>query len=148
MSAATAIANLLYLYAERIDAGDLDGAAELFRRAEIDVLDRAHPVGHVELRAIWQTHVRLYPCGTPRTRHVVTNPIIDILANGHEARCRSSYVVLQAAEGLALQPIAAGRYHDRFARDEEGWYFTYRDYRMLDLTGDISAHLFVRPTID
>ena len=36
--------------------------------------------------------------------------------------------------------IIAGRYHDRFARDADGWYFVEREEH-LDLVGDCSRHL-------
>lgn len=140
-SAETQIANLLYLYAERIDAGDLDGAAELFRDAAIFVAGRDAPVGHLELAAIWAEHIKIHSCGTPRTKHIVTNPIIEIDKQAATARCRSSYVVLQASAGFPLQPIAAGRYHDRFAQSDGRWHFVERDYRLLDLVGETHMHL-------
>lgn len=83
----------------------------------------------------------IYPCGTPRTKHVVTNPIIEIDEKANEATSRSYYTVLQATEGIPLQVIAAGRYHDRFTRIDGRWYFTYRDYTLLDLRGKLSGHL-------
>ncbi len=48
--------------------------------------------------------------------------------------------MLQAVAGLPLQPILAGRYHDRFARDEDGWHFTERRF-FIDLVGDVSHHM-------
>ena len=46
MTSGTEIANLLYLYAERRYAGDLDGGGDLFRRAEIKVAGQERPVTH------------------------------------------------------------------------------------------------------
>lgn len=40
-SSETEIANLLHRYAERLDAGDLEGMAALFRHARIKLLRRA-----------------------------------------------------------------------------------------------------------
>ncbi|MNG11891.1 hypothetical protein D3C84_954620 [compost metagenome] len=48
--------------------------------------------------------------------------------------------MLQALDDFPLQPIASGRYLDRFARIEGEWCFTWREYR-LDLSGDLSRHL-------
>lgn len=105
------IANLLYLYAERLDAGDLPGVAELFRHARIKTKEGAPTIGAEELLALFSASVKRYACGTPRTKHVVTNPIIEIDEATHRATARSNYTVLQSVDGLALQPIAAGRYH-------------------------------------
>ena len=137
-TAAVEIANLLYRYAELFDAGDLDAAAELFSHARIragdDLLDRDG------IRALWGALVRIHPDGTPRTRHLVTNPIIEVDESAGTASCRSYYTVLQAADGVALQVIAAGRYRDEFERVDGRWRFTSRDYT-LDLAGDLAAHL-------
>lgn len=48
----TAIANLLYAYAERIDSGDLAGAAQLFAHAQIKVGDRL--VDAQDMLSMWQ----------------------------------------------------------------------------------------------
>jgi hypothetical protein len=48
--------------------------------------------------------------------------------------------VLQARSGFALQPIAGGRYHDRFERRDGQWRFAERRVR-IDLVGDVSGHL-------
>jgi hypothetical protein len=49
--------------------------------------------------------------------------------------------VLQATDELPLQIVAAGRYHDTFEQVDGSWRFSYRDYSMLDLKGDLSGHL-------
>lgn len=143
---ATAITNLLYRYAELFDAGDLDGAAGLFEYARIKVGRDAEAGADIVLdsaglRALWRRHVKIHPDGTPRTKHVITNPIIEVDEAAGTATCRSYYTVLQATGGAALQAIAAGRYHDRFERLNGRWRFAFRDYSMLDLTGDLSDHL-------
>lgn len=142
-ASALAITNLLYRYTEAMDAGQLEDAAELFRNARIKVRDRAEPLNEAGLLALWRTHVKLYPCGTPRTKHVVTNPIIEIDDNAGKATARSYYTVYQATEGFPLQLIASGRYHDEFERMDGTWGFSYRDYSLLDLMGDMSFHLNV-----
>lgn len=135
------IANLLYLYAERLDAGDLPGVAELFRHARIKTKEGAPTIGAEELLALFSASVKRYACGTPRTKHVVTNPIIEIDEATHRATARSYYTVLQSVDGLALQPIAAGRYHDAFERVDGVWRFSFRDYTLFDFAGDLSHHL-------
>lgn len=143
MNDATCIANLLYRYAELIDSGDLSGTAALFERAKVRMAGDTVIEGAAGMLAVWQSHVRLYPCGTPRTKHLVTNPIIEIDDAAGTATCRSYYTVLQSTPDLPLQVICAGRYHDAFAKDENGWHFTARDYSMLDFVGDMSAHMLM-----
>ena len=138
---ATEIANLLYRYAELIDGGDLEGAAALFRHARIKVRGGSELIDEAGILALWRQHVRIYPCGTPRTKHLVTNPIIEVDDAAGTAATRSYYTVYQAVEGFPLQLIASGRYHDRFELVDGAWRFAFRDYSMLDLIGDLSAHL-------
>ena len=136
-----AIQRLLYLYAERIDAGDFEGLADLFAHAAIHTRSLPEPIrGREAVLALYRHSTRRYPDGTPRTRHLVCNPIIDINADGTQAEARSTFVVLQATDELALQPIIAGRYHDRFTCTDGQWHFTAREM-LPELKGDLSRHL-------
>ena len=141
-TSAIQICNLLYRYAECMDSGQLVEAAELFRYARVQV-QRQHFIDHTALLRLWQQRIKLYPCGTPRTRHVISNPIIDIDEASGTATIRACYTVLQATEDLPLQPIAAGRYLDEFERVDGVWRFSFRDYSKLDMPGDLRAHWVV-----
>lgn len=141
-TSATEICNLLYRYAEAIDEGRLEDAAALFRHARIET-GAAGPLDADGLLALWRKILVIHPCGTPRTRHLVTNPILDIDEAAGTARVRSCFTVLQATDDLPLQVIASGRYHDRFAHIDGEWCFVERDYRQLDFTGDLSRHLHI-----
>ena len=138
-----AIHNLLHRYAEAIDAGQLDEAADLFCHARIEAGGNG-TLDHAGLLALWRRIIVLYPCGTPRTRHLISNPIVEIDEATGTATARSCYTVFQATEQLPLQVIASGRYLDRFARIDGEWCFTERAYR-LDLVGDMSRHLRASP---
>ena len=140
-NSATEIANLLYRYAELMDGGELEHVAELFRYAQLKNGDTLKD--HNEMLAQWRQMVKIYPCGTPRTKHVVTNPIIEVDDAANTASCRSYYTVLQATDTLPLQVICAGRYHDEFERVDGKWRFRYRDYSLFDLRGDLSDHLTI-----
>jgi 3-phenylpropionate/cinnamic acid dioxygenase small subunit len=140
---AVEITNLLYRYAELIDAGDLAGAAALFRHAQVKVLGEDEPMEEASLLAMWRRWIRIYPCGTPRTKHVITNPIVEIDEPAGRATCRSYYTVMQATEGFPLQVVTMGRYHDTFERADGRWRFCYRDYSLMDAKGDLSHHLDV-----
>jgi 3-phenylpropionate/cinnamic acid dioxygenase small subunit len=139
MPDATAITNLLYRYAELMDLGDLDGIALLFTHARIKMGDDY--VDAATVRARWEESVIFYPDGTPRTKHVTTNPIVEFDAAGTTATCRSYYTVFQQVEDTALQPIIAGRYHDRFELVDGAWRWAERDYSLVDRVGDLSRHL-------
>ena len=143
MNSAIRITNLLYRYAELMDAGDLEGVAALFAKARIKTGEGPVIEGSAPMLALWRANVRLYPCGTPRTKHVVTNPIVEIDEDAGTATCRSYYTVLQATPDLPLQAICAGRYHDAFVREDGDWRFAERDYSLLDLVGDVSQHLLL-----
>lgn len=134
-----AVSNLLYRYAELIDSGDFLGAADLFRSAKIKIPGGGPLLDSAGVLALWKQMVRVYPCGTPRTKHVITNPIVEL--NDSTAKVRSYYTVYQATEDFPLQLICAGRYHDEFECVDGLWRYMYRDYSLLDLTGDMSAHL-------
>jgi 3-phenylpropionate/cinnamic acid dioxygenase small subunit len=140
VTSARQIGNLLYRYGALMDAGDFAAIVPLFAHARLRLVG-GQEVGAAEMLGIWQRMIILYPCGTPRTKHVITNPIIEIDEDAGKATCRSVYTVLQATDGFALQIIAAGRYHDTFTRIDGEWHFAHRDYSMLDMQGDLSHHL-------
>ena len=136
------IENLIYLYAERIDAGDLHGVAELFRDAEIvSTAHGARRSGFDEVLEMYTQSCRLYKTtGTPLTKHLTTNVIIELDKDGNGAGARSYYTVIQATVALPLQPIISGRYLDRFRKSDGRWQFASREM-IVDLVGDCSAHL-------
>jgi hypothetical protein len=97
--------------------------------------------GRDAILALYVRGTRRYEDGTPRTKHVTTNLIVDVDDAAGTATCRSYFTVLQAVPGeLFLQPVVAGRYRDAFVRDGDGWRFTAR-HMMVDLVGDLSHHL-------
>ena len=139
MSSHFAVLNLLYTYAERIDAGDFAGAAALFRHARVH---SAHgELGELEIRQLWKGLVIRYDDGTPRTKHVITNPIVEVDEAAGTATARSYYTVVQLFPEGRLEPVACGRYHDAFERVDGQWRFSARDYSLLDLPGNLTHHL-------
>jgi len=134
------IENLVYTYAERIDAGDLAGVAELFRHGRIEAAPGVIVEGAEKVRRLYEGSTRLYEDGTPRSRHVTTNVIIEVDDAAGTAAARASYVVFQQTDELPLQPIIAGRYRDTFHRVDGEWCFDTRQM-VVDLTGDLSRHL-------
>jgi hypothetical protein len=134
------IENLVYAYAERIDAGDLAGVGELFRDGRIEAQPGVVFTGADEVRGLYEMATRLYDDGTPRTKHMTTNVTVEVDDAAGTATARSYYTVFQQTDELPLHPIIAGRYHDTFHRVDGRWCFDTR--RMfVDLKGDLSRHL-------
>jgi len=135
------IRNLLGRYCELIDAGDFEALADLFTASRLcDEHGNAFASGRAEVHAMWARQTILYD-GSPRTRHITANPVIEVDDNSGTATSRSSYVVFQTTDDLPLQPIASGRYADTFARGDNGdWQWVERRYA-LDHAGDLSHHL-------
>ncbi|HIF98455.1 MAG TPA: nuclear transport factor 2 family protein [Myxococcales bacterium] len=139
-----AIENLLYTYAERIDSGDLEGVASLFAHGCIkpgpDAGPEAVARGRDAVLKMYQAATRLYPDGTPRTRHLTTNAIVEVDEGADRASARSYFTVVQQTEVLPLQPIISGRYHDTFHRIQGVWWFDTR-IMLVDLMGNLKQHL-------
>jgi 3-phenylpropionate/cinnamic acid dioxygenase small subunit len=136
-----AVTALVHAYAELLDAGDLDGVARLFDRAVWR--SPQHPEGLRGAQAVRRVYdgVRLYD-GSPRTKHVISNLVVEVDDGAGSASARCSFTVLHAIEAGPARPILSGRYHDAFARDGgdgTGWHFTGRA-TLVDLVGDVSGH--------
>ena len=115
MSDADAIRNLLYRYAECIDAADFDGVAALFADGAISAPGMREPArGAAAVAQLYRASNRVHEDGTLRTQHLIFNPIVEVDAAAGSATARSRYLVLQATAKLPLQPIIGGRYRDRF----------------------------------
>jgi len=134
-----AIRALIHEYAELIDTGDLDSLAALFADATWGSPGRGTPLRGAEQVRRGYDGVILYD-GIPCTKHVISNVTIEITDDGAAATARSYFTVLQARPDLPLQPIIAGRYHDRFERADGRWRFADRQI-IPDLIGDLSRHL-------
>lgn len=136
------IVQLIHLYAERVDLGDFEGVAELFCHAGMSAEGNDHvDRGYEEvLRRYLDWTRRLEDNGTPHTKHVTTNVILEIDSEAGTAVGRSYFSVLQQTDVLPLQPIISGRYHDRFVLEGGAWRFEHR-HILSDLFGDLSEHL-------
>ncbi len=142
-----AITTLIYTYAERLDAGDLDGVAALFARATLRSNLRPDVRrGSDAALQTFRSSVALYD-GVPCTKHVTTNVMVDIAEQQKTAAARSYFSVFQARPELPLQVVIAGRYHDQFARTDGLWHFTDRMI-YVDLVGDLRFHLKRNPIGD
>jgi 3-phenylpropionate/cinnamic acid dioxygenase small subunit len=138
------ILELIYRYAELIDAGDFQRVGELLGRAAFGGPRTPTVSGAENIAGLFAMTTRRFGDGTPKTRHLVLNPIVEI--DGDTATARSTFCVVQATERIRLQPIVVGRYQDRFARHpNHGWQFTER-IADVEMVGDVSDHLLMDPT--
>ena len=141
-TAAEAITKLIYTYAERIDAGDFAGVGELLEHATLTFEGFGDAVaGREAIEGLYTRTTRRYEDGTPRTKHVMTNVIVDVADDGTAASSRSYFTVLQAVPGsFPLQPVIAGRYRHTYERVEDHWRVAAM-HITIDLTGDLAHHL-------
>jgi hypothetical protein len=141
---AEAVTKLLYTYAERIDAGDFDGIGELLQHATLTFEGYSDTVtSRDSITRLYERSTRRYDDGTPLSKHVITNVMVDVGEEAHTARSRSYFTVLQAVAGaLALQPVIAGRYRHGYERVDDAWRVTSM-HVVIDLVGDLSHHMLL-----
>ena len=140
---AIAVTNLLYRYAELIDAGDYEGIGEHLQYAVITTDGSDQEIsGAPAIAGMYHASTRKYENGTPLTKHVITNPIVEVADDGLTATVRSYYTVFQKTPDTPLQPIINGHYRDEFAKVDGEWRFTRR-HMGIDLIGDLSRHLLI-----
>ena len=132
------IENLIATYAFLVDDGDFEGLGILLADCTFSIGETAVS-GAEAIEGLVRGAVQVYEDGTPRTRHVTTNTIIEVDDDANTAVSRSYYTVFQSLPDFPLQPIAAGRYFDRFERHDGTWRFVER--RVAGgLVGDVSRH--------
>ena len=141
---AEAVTKLVYTYAERIDAGDFAGIGELFEHATLTFEGYDDAVsGRDAIEALYTRTTKRHDDGTPRTKHVMTNVIVDVAESGEHAASRSYFTVLQAVPGsLALQPVIAGRYRHTYDLVGGRWRVVSM-HVMIDLMGDLGQHMLI-----
>jgi len=137
--AVAAITALVHLYAERLDAGDLEGVARLFAEATYGAAGGPVRRGVDGILAALREHLILHD-GSPHTKHVISNLTVAVDEDSSSATAHSYFTVLQATPSLPLQPVIAGRYDDRFRRERGEWRFAARLIH-LDLVGNVSQHV-------
>ncbi|QTI67262.1 nuclear transport factor 2 family protein [Gordonia polyisoprenivorans] len=133
------ITELLHRYARLLDAGDFAGVAAMFTEAAILVNGQVIGTGTDFVESMLTDSIIVYADGTPRTRHVITHPAIDLAATDR-ATADSQYTVLQASP-TGENVVMVGRHHDTLALRHGIWNFTTRDYGDITYTSDTSHHL-------
>ena len=88
----------------------------------------------------WSSFNKVHADGTLRTRHLVTNVMIDVDESAGTAAAESYFMSFQATDRIPLQPIVGGRYRDRFRRIDGAWWFVER-FIQVDQVGDLTDNL-------
>ncbi|MEM6708380.1 MAG: nuclear transport factor 2 family protein [Pseudomonadota bacterium] len=149
LAARLALENLLHLYAERVDTGDMEGVGELFENGVVVMPDGTELRGASAVRAGYVAAVVHYDADgtrtayqrlrtTPRTRHSVANPIFEFDRDVCGADVRCTFTVTQQIADR-IEVIVGGRYIDRFEQVESGWRFVRRQI-LIDQVGDVTHH--------
>ncbi|MEM7015872.1 MAG: nuclear transport factor 2 family protein [Pseudomonadota bacterium] len=133
MSAENEIRNLMNHYCYAIDSGDLKSFGRLFKHAEW-IAEGKKP-GSDSL-----SNLIIYPDGTPRTKHTLSNITLEIDEAAGIAKGHCYVTVFQQTSDFPLQAIFAGDYYDEFKHVDGKWQFSKREIRN-SLIGDMSAHL-------
>ena len=129
------ISALLVRYCDLMDAGDWEGVGALFADGALLAPDGTELARCADAVAMFFRSSVVLHDGSPRTKHLVLNTVIEVQDDG-ATLARSSYLVLQALDDRPLAPIITGRYVDRVA---DGSFLERRFF--VDLAGDLSHHL-------
>lgn len=136
---------LTYEYTFRLDRGDFAGVAELLAagqlRMEARGMDETAIRGAAAIESFYANQVVTYD-GDPRTRHLITNHVVEIDADGDHARGECYFTVLQAVPRRPAGIVVVGRYHDRFERHDGEWRFVEKVIE-VDYLGPIGEHFTI-----
>jgi hypothetical protein len=122
VSSERAVENLISSYAFLNDDADIAGLGELFAGASF-TLDGTTARGREEIEHRARGMIQVGGDGTSRTRHTITNLIIEVDEDAGTATARAYWTVLSSVPGLPQQPVLAGRYQNRFERHGGTWRF-------------------------
>jgi SnoaL-like domain len=133
------IENLIATYSFLVDGGNFEQLGELLADCKLTLGGGPAVTGKEAIATLAKAALMVYEDGTPHTRHITTNLLIEVDESAGTARSQSYYTVLQSLEDFPLQPIATGSYHDRFERRDGIWRFAERSVQTR-FAGDVSHH--------
>jgi len=130
------IRRILHRYCDTIDAGDFEAFAAIFERGTWAILEE--PGSDAVLRWLKQ-NVILYD-GEPRTKHQMTNLIVDVDDEAGTATFSCYVTVWQALPDFPLQAFSQAKFRGTFEREDGKWWWKRHD-SVLGGLGDTSHHL-------
>jgi hypothetical protein len=136
---------LTYEYTFRLDRGDFAGVAELLAAGQLRMAAKGmhgEPMrGAATIEAFYAGQVVTYD-GDPRTRHLITNHVVQIDSDERDAKGECYFTVLQAIPRQPAGIVVVGRYHDRFERTDQEWRFVEKVIE-VDYLGAIGEHFTI-----
>jgi len=137
-----AIADLISTHAERLDLGDYEALADLFSDVTVTYISPSvMSRGRAEPLARDTARTRKHADGTPRTKPVTTNLIVDVDEAAGTATAWSYFTVFQQVSGqIALQRINAAATAIAWNASGEAGGLPC-DRSSSALAGDLSAHV-------
>ncbi|MCU1396014.1 MAG: aromatic-ring-hydroxylating dioxygenase [Ilumatobacteraceae bacterium] len=140
MDAREGIERLLMAYCWGIDTGDFESTSALFGTEGLyGLVGSGAARGAGQVLANFKASVRTYD-GVPRTRHVITNIVIDVDDGGVTGSSRCYVQVMHQPPGEEIRPIVVGTYLDRLHQVDGQWQFAERRMH-LELVGNLTSHL-------
>lgn len=140
MDAREGIERLLTAYCWGIDTGNFESTAALFGEDGLyGLVDAGAARGADQVLGMFRASVRTYD-GVPRTRHVITNLVIDVDHGGTTGSARCYVQVIHQPPGEEIRPIVVGTYLDRVHLVGDEWQFAERRMH-LELVGNLTSHL-------
>lgn len=138
-----AISDVLARYTQLVDAGDFEGVGAHLAHCTLSSGATGRQwSGAAAISGMYRSEVIVDERGSPRTKHLTTNVVIEIDDADTHASAQSSFVVLQAGPaGIAV--LCAGRYEDELARIDGTWQLVRR-HMIMDLEGDLGDNLVGR----
>jgi hypothetical protein len=139
------IRTLTYEYTFRLDRGDFSGVGELLSRGALRMaakgMDSSEIRGRSEIEQFYAGQVVTYD-GNPRTRHLISNHVVELAEDGETAKGHCYFTVLQAAPKQPIQTVVCGRYSDSFVRENGDWRFDEKVIEVDYLTA-IGDHFLI-----
>lgn len=131
------IGNLIARYAELLNLGEIEAVGELFRYGKIT--SEGNPNTYEGVDGVVDMYRQSVVIGEKVPDTLIFTSNLQIEVDGDSATSKAYFLVMhEGPSGLA--PVLAGRYHDRFRRIDDQWWFEHR-HMFPDLRGDLSSHL-------
>lgn len=122
-----AIQQVLHQYCHVVDRGTVDEVADLFHPDAVLLpayeSDKRYE-GREAIRSWYANYDNTLRSGVKFLRHKIESPVIDVSGDEAVSTC---YLDADAITASTDKPmIVFGRYHDRFVKDGDRWYFKER----------------------
>lgn len=130
------ISTTVHRYCHAFDSGDFATFAGLFERGRWFMVPEA---GSRAVDAWTRDHVILYD-GRPRTRHQITNLVVDVDDTAHEAAFSCYVDIWMCLAGERPVLLAQARFYGTFRRHLDDWWW-HEHVMEADHTGDLSRHI-------